>query len=308
MDLRNHILRIHLPGGLGNQLFTYFAAISLSNRIPLNIEIDLDSADMLRTNNLYSIKSFNVMFPIRKMPSQTRVAQLKRLTMIRLRRRSKIFNSLVAYQYGELFEHNTKNIEDLELQLKSKLRRRWPKNINLHGYFQDCGEILKIEENKRFLILQNRSIEFENLSFRARISEPIMIHCRLGDYASGINRQKIGVLSSQYFRNCLELLPERLAAKEIWLFSDDVKYARELYSSINSRINFIEINGDPAETLMLFTQSSALICANSTFSLVSGLINPSERLIFYPKPWTKSGIHIQDSCPSNWTAVGATWL
>jgi hypothetical protein len=299
---------LHLPGGLGNQLFVYFAAINLARKFQLNIEIDLSSINLERTSGLYSIESFFLKFPIANTGRNTQLTKFVNLNLIRLRHRSKLIDLMMTYYKGEIYEATSENFRDLELRLQSVLKRKLRRTINLHGYFQNCNEIMEIDEKSRCLNLKNPSYIFKTLQLEASRLQPIMMHCRLGDYASESNIQKIGVLSPAYFRKCLELLPESLADREIWLFSDDIQYARELYGSIDSRINFIDLNGDPAETLMLFTLSSVIICANSSFSLVSALINPSERLIYYPRPWTKSGMHTQETCPPQWKAVESIWM
>ena len=136
-----------------------------------------------------------------------------------------------------------------------------------------------------------------------------MLHIRRGDYTNPVN-SNFGLLSGNYYRRALEILPEDVKLKPIWVFSDDPDRAKETLKDL-PYYNFLWIksptSGSAIESLLLMSLGSVNIIANSTFSWWGAMLNTTGHLVFAPSKWFKSQEDPRDLIPDTWIRVESDW-
>jgi hypothetical protein len=148
----------------------------------------------------------------------------------------------------------------------------------------------------------------------AIIKEPIMVHIRLGNYLLSPFFENLGVLHVSYYHQALNYVLEKFPGKEIWVFTNSLQNAKKIYPEIapsNIPVKFIENQlffDDPAESLILLTFGCAIVCSNSTFSIVSALVNPNNRVVVVPKVLYRQQEIQKYQYLKNWHSIENLWL
>lgn len=303
------VLRIHLPGGLGNQVFSYLGALGVCLENNLSLDVCLECLDSKHTNNAYDIRSLNFDSLMAKKRSAHPGRKLYRLRN-GIARRIGVIAVMSDLILGVVVENRGKNQEAFDTQLNKAIRRKFVRVINCYAYFQNCTKIMNLPVEKRVISRHANSHKFISLAREIEDARPVMMHVRLGDYLEPSNLNTIGVLSSEYYKNAILSLSPELQKREVWVFSDDIKEAKRLHSQISKRVRFIEHDpsDDPAEAMFLMTLGDATICANSTFSLASCLVNPNKRDIVVPETWTKDNNLPPPGYLPSWIQVESKWI
>jgi len=116
-----------------------------------------------------------------------------------------------------------------------------------------------------------------------------------------------------YILNSLLLFKPNLdiEKQKIWIFSNDLDHAKQLflkYDTIeNYDIDFIDdASLSAAEVLKLFSKAKFLICSNSTFSLIAAKIGNVPNVVV-PSELSKNSKVIM-SLPPDWIRVKSLWL
>lgn len=192
-----------------------------------------------------------------------------------------------------------------------KLQNRQDKNaISLFvGYFQEIPHS-SVEEVR--VLLQNLQVlnprpEFMVAKNYLETHAVTIVHIRLTDY---FFEPGIGLLSPDYFELSLKkLLPSELG-DEIWVFSDDIKLAKELlHISQDVPIKYIsEDMFSVAETFELMRLGESYILSNSTFgwwaAFLSRRTNPT---VIMPKPWFRTLRYSESLHLDEWRSEDASW-
>ena len=170
-----------------------------------------------------------------------------------------------------------------------------PDNTNYtHGYFQTekyfkhCKENLKkqFEFNTTITQLGNTYLQlFKDYKL-------ISMHLRLGDYAS--SNGKHPVCPIEYYKSALELLPDDAI---IFIFSDEINKAKEIFNSINKKIIYPTTNNKFID-MYLMTKCNYHIIANSSFSWWGAWLANSEKVIA-PSKWFGD----MACMPQNWSDI-----
>jgi len=307
------VIRIHVPGGLGNQFFAYFAGLRFAMETNAKIAIALDSYDRSHTNGRYDITSFELLSIKTDNRGSSSIRKFLKRFVNGIRRRNKLFYKISDYVTGNVNQgeqsFQNSDINDFQNRINKVLSRKFYCNVNLYGYFHNYEFIQGLPVNMRQLKLVNPSTWFYDLDQEAKIKSPIMIHIRAGDAFFKSHFENVGVLHPEYFRTALNRVLTYFPDKEIWVFSNDIEKVKTIYSNIYSQLNFVDANmdSDPAETLLLLTRACALIASNSTFSLISSVINPDSRLVVVPSNFMRNG-EPQPNYLNNWIIIKSRWL
>lgn len=103
----------------------------------------------------------------------------------------------------------------------------------------------------------------------------ISLHLRRGDYLEKENQEMFGgICTDVYYESAISYLCEKVENPHFFVFSDDPKYAEEVYGkSVQNKYSdaiftVVNINHgkDSFYDMMLMSQCKHQICANSTFS------------------------------------------
>lgn len=299
---KNKELRVMLKGGLGNQLFGYFAVLYLSNVTGRKPVILCDEIDIARTNYHHSISSFNLDARVEK--SWSRISSFN-LRVVRKTKKSCPYVSNILRKVTGVVLEEKSNLPEIGLELQASASRRI---ITLDGYFQDLSYFSLLDNDLKELDIKECSDWFRVMEDKIREADPIVIHVRLGDYLG--NLAAIGVLSGEYYLHALQRIPN-FRQRQIWIFSDDISKTRKLLSYIDiPNCVFVcpPIDCDPAESLKIMSYSNDLIISNSTFSIWAAMIGRRKAIVVAPDVFYRGSSYTPNNIPENWELERSQWL
>lgn len=297
-----------LFGGLGNQLFQYFAALYLAQNLGTSLKIDSTFSQLKRTGHSDWINVLNLpatmsgqtpkysaryLLALVRRISRGALARVVRSGELQLSLFNEFRSSVVGY--------------DPNLELITK-------PVTITGYFQTWKyyQALKEKNLAPRISIEHPSPWFtkmgETLNAQGRV---LGIHVRRGDYLSN---PEIGVLSCCYYRDCLKTLSDQgVVWDAIWIFSDDIPIAKQELGPLFSdqdKVYFVNPPPDSHafESLALMSLSSALIIANSTFSWWAAILGNTQKVVVCPSKWFALVTDPLDLYPPHWHKVPSAWL
>jgi hypothetical protein len=301
-------INLVLFGGLGNQLFQYFAGQYLAQRSSSVIKVDSTVSQLSASGHSHWIDELTL--PEKISPS----AQMDSWSYL---------SHFVKRRVGEFL---ARLITDREWQLKYLRRYRSlvvgydPRlevitpPVRLEGYFQtyryyqalkDQGLVPEILMKKPSAWLLDTSDKFE---LQGKV---LGIHVRRGDY---VGNSDIGTLSVSYYEAAIQELKSRgVTWDAIWVFSDDVSRTQNEFrnfSADSKNFVFVEPPTDSHsfESLMLMSRSSSLIIANSTYSWWAATLGNPDKIIACPSKWFAQMEDPQDLRPESWIQIPSAWV
>jgi hypothetical protein len=132
-------------------------------------------------------------------------------------------------------------------------------------------------------------------------------HLRLGDFEA--NWEHFGILSVDYYRKEFTRLMD-LDIEEIWIFSNDIAKAKELFAEFSLiDLKFIDPpkEASDAESLVLLSNAKYIITGNSTFSWWAALISKPSAIVVAPEPFFRSEKPIDYFYPLGWSLATSIW-
>lgn len=135
------------------------------------------------------------------------------------------------------------------------------------------------------------------------ISNPLVVHIRLGDY---LQESNFGVASREYYKVAIERAFETGLYDSIWLFSDEPDRAFEMIpEEFESQVRSVgEAQDSSAATLEIMRLGKGFVIGNSTFSwwgaMLSRTPNPK---VFAPTPWFQGMPEPRDLIPPHWERI-----
>jgi hypothetical protein len=262
---------VKITSGLGNQLFQYFTALSISQKINSDLYLDLSAFknDKLRK---FELNQFNLSYKIYKP---------KLLDIFK-------FQILKDKQLG--FQHNVLSKNDIYLKgywqsykyfdyIKDEIYKSIPRKIDLHKKF-----------NKK------KSVNF------------VSIHVRRGDYITNprINR-RFKTCSVEYFNKSIKLLESKENNLQLVFFSEDFNYIKQTFSKYKDAIFLKPDINNPLNDLAIMYNCNHNIISNSTFSWWGAWLNktPNKKVIC-PDSWfflDKDNFFLKDLIPNDWLQI-----
>jgi len=301
MAKRAKRVTVYLFGGLGNQLFQYFAGLATAEAMEANLYLKpFGHTSAVGREGEMGIGAINL-------EGVTISSKIPRLMQERLLRRfvtlTNQFRLVKFVRHYGIFLSDISEIPEMKMD--------YPRHIRLIGYFQDYKFLDLLERQKKMtsLSLTNPSIWFVNLQEKARVSRPIILHIRRGDYLN--HAETIGVLDFAYFKNALAVIPQN-ENSEYWIFSDSPLIAKDFahfagLPELHTQIIQAPSNSPDAESMLLMTLGSALVISNSTFSWWGAYLNKNADFIIAPKKWFKNLDDPPNLAPGNWIYCESVW-
>ena len=282
---------VRLVGGIGNQLFGYYAAAAVAYE--RNWELILDASWTHRRLTGHDSSILNLDLPGKwhwsKDNSWSRFPYVhkSKIVLDRFTMRSPSLKKLrkVRDFSGEIGW----NPEVLLVEPRQKI---W-------GHFQSWKFVdLALSQGlPRRPHLKAHSSTLDRLIDLSQAVRPISVHVRRGDYQLKQNRN-FGVLSSAYYQEAIQKLRENGHSGPVWIFTDSPSEAK---SFLDGHL----VSGDltPTEELFLMSHCDAHVIANSTFSWWGAWMNPNNPHVIAPRPWFIQGPEIPDLLPENWWTI-----
>lgn len=291
---------VKIQGGLGNQMFQYAFAKSLSLKHKKEVFLDNSAFD---SNSFITKRDFKL--------------ELFNITL-----------SLVNQDIHFVNQNLDKN------QFFNKLRKRalkkWPflskniriekslefdsKNLNVYSYYEGYWQSEKYFKDFNIQIINDFTFknvkDLERGQFVKDISSKnaVSIHVRRGDYVNNpVVNNFHGSLSDEYYRKAIKLVKDKVENPVFYIFSDDINWVK-LNMFQNDDINLVFVfSSSEKEDLFLMSKCKHNIIANSSFSWWGAYLNENaNKIIVAPKTWYKNNEANKstlDLIPSKWLRV-----
>ena len=309
-------LVVSLGGGLGNQLFQFAAAKSMSASHELFLETELlkprkfkqnlseiesfefmDRLKLVRIPDRYNLKSQLAGYLLSRSVPGPRASSVRRFKLVLAHC---IFSLLLFLSTRRIYRVIVS--DDL-----GYIGKKIPKtNCWLLGYFQSyrylTEESLSSIQELSPTKISERYLELEALVLSKR---PTIVHLRLGDY---LNEKSFGLPSPTYYQASMEYLLSNGVKRQFWIFSDDLDLARERLKDLEiENIRYIETVGlSSAEVLKIMSLGANFVIANSTFSYWAAALSTSpEKIVVAPESWFSKKSEPRDLIPENWVRINS---
>jgi hypothetical protein len=184
---------------------------------------------------------------------------------------------------------------------------RWFRTIHLHGYFADFSYSANSDLFTDSVNLPGSSLWFNETAKKISLGPAVAIHVRRGDFLT--NPEHYGILSAEYYRRALAIIPLELRSAKFFVFSDSPSAAHETLSQISEfQFEYVSPPSDSnaLESLILISLAKVQILANSTFSFWAGFLSKNTSLVCYPNK-DKQGRDIAGGIPEDWVAIEEDW-
>jgi hypothetical protein len=284
--------RFRLQGGLGNQLFIYYAAAcyAIAKKQDL-ITFDVSGLSQASTERMLELDNFDL--PIKYEISNSQIPRFMRAVITRINRLVPTLIRIVGYL-------QPKEVGFSALLLKGKY-------FETSGYFQSWRYP---DEVKR--IFPNHTLKAVPVSewaksavLAARVANPILCHIRRGDFLK--LQDSFGVLNYNYYLDAIAELRSTGLHNPVWVMTDSpAEISPEFLEQAGA-----ELIREPAHTLTTDTFAvmqacNSFIISNSTFSWWAAY-SSNARHVIAPNPWFKSMAEPANLIPKNWIRVQSSW-
>lgn len=264
-----------LVGGLGNQLFIYATARATAERLGCPLLIDISGLGLTSRGGTKRQFELRWLVPERSILKE----QVHLFSFLRL---SRFRNTNPQRWQGRVFREAGFDFDPRIATVK--------RGTTMIGYFQSWRYFTSIEESLRSEIFHKppTSPWFDKTrESLKRVGPWVGVHVRRGDYLRARNKTHHGLLGRDYYRRALQQLdPER--SLPLVVFSDDPKLANDLISPIAPIDQLIVPPkwANPIESLLLMSQASRLVIANSSYSWWGAWLGGSKSdSVVAPDPW-----------------------
>jgi len=285
--------RFRLQGGLGNQLFIYYAAASyaINNREKV-ITFDVSGLEQADTTRTLELDRFDL--PIEYQFSVSRIPRLARAILTRINRLIPAVNRRLGY------------FQAVEVGFSPGLLKG--EYFEVSGYFQSWRYqkiVLKNFPSHSLRTNVNSSWAQSRIT-AAKVSKPILCHIRRGDLLK--LQDSVGVLGYEYYLNAIKRLRMMGLQGPVWVMSDSPSEIPVKFLE-NARAELIIEPADisPADTFAVMQACDSFIISNSTFSWWAAYSSNATNVIA-PKPWFKSLEDPIDLIPENWIQMKSEWF
>ncbi len=300
---------VNLKGGLGNQMFQYACGRALSLRMKERgedgtLKLDATGFDRItsgETVRTFDLRSFNVDAPLASADEILRIkypfgsiSKAWRLFKAKVLRKFYInFDPAVLDRRGDVyldgFWQTEDYFKDFEKAIRDDFTLAKPPGATARDWFK------AITENHN----------------------AVSLHVRRGDYVSDkATGEHHGTCDAKYYERALMDVAEKmddrarvrgvLAVPSLYVFSDDIEWARRNLSFPCPTAFVSSPDMTPAEEMALMSACQHHIIANSTFSWWGAWLgqNP-EKIVVAPKRWANehNDDWYKDLIPPSWTRL-----
>lgn len=249
-------MKIHLKGGLGNQMFQYAYGRKLElsgKKIAFDISFFYGNKSGKDTERVFGLNHFNL---------ETKAQFLKK-------NKENLFEIICHKIQNKIWANNSfyqseKYFKEIDLQIRKEFTLKNPLS-------QNAEKILEQIKNNQ---------------------NSISIHIRRGDYVNNPETNKYhGTCSLEYYEKAINLIKEKNSPQtpnqmpNFYIFTDDPKWAKENLK-IENAVFVSDFNLEDYEEMFLMSKCKHNIIANSTFSWWGAWLNEKpDKIVIAPKKW-----------------------
>ncbi len=297
------MITVKLMGGLGNQMFQYAVARSLSKAHNTTMRLDLTylldrrpREDCVYRN--YDLGIFNISenftFPymLTKLIGNLKNSRLTSFLTKFSMHNKKIFSEKHFYYHNEI----------TSLENNVYLSGHWqsPK------YFSDIVDIIRQEFTFRKPIAD---ISAELLK-KILKKNSVCVNVRRADFINLKNANKNhGVLDMEYYNKAIGIIAKKVETPHFFIFSDDVDWCtKNIKPDFTTTVVSHKHAGEKfKDYLQLMLSCKHFIIPNSTFGWWAAWLNTNkDKIVIAPKNWfkdKKKNAQTMDLMPSDWLRI-----
>jgi hypothetical protein len=265
------LICVQLFGGLGNQLFQYATAYSLSRREKALLILDASGIEI-------PLRAFEL-------------SKLRLPYFVVIDRNNNALSARITYRLVRRLVRGAQTFCEPSMSFCSDVLSLGAP-IKLAGCFQSPQYFEEFEQSIRALVY-DRNLHFiknNPLYRKIRGTPSVSIHVRRGDYANSALHTHISA---------------KVGTCQFYVFSDDVEWARRSGFFPGGTAYASDSSGGAISDLLLMATCDHNIIANSTFSWWSAWLNPNpNKIVIAPARWTIADEHASpDICPNDWVML-----
>ena len=272
---------VRLIGGLGNQLFQYACGRNLALTNDTELKLDLSGFEKDKKRR-YELDNFNIIESIATKEDLRNITWIKGLQILKDRTPFGVLTSSAQKRGLRYVAEKGPSYDSNIMKLRG--------DVYLNGYWQSEKYFQDIAPTiRREFSLREEPDEYNerNLSM-IKGCNAVSLHIRRGDYVLEPKTMKFhGVLGDDYYSKALDIIKERVANPQVFVFSDDIQWVKENLES-DLPLNFIDGNGPDRghDDLRLMWSCKHHIIANSSFSWWGAWMSGHEdTVVIAPKRW-----------------------
>lgn len=281
-------------GGLGNQMFQYAAARSLSLKRNIPFKIDFDDPYKFVQRKL-SLSAFNLTvehatwWELQQCKPKRKIE--KRLYMLVGKDPDcRLFKEKTDYKFDPVFFS-------------------CPDGAYISGFWQTEKYFLDIEDKIRsdFKFITTPPGNNQEWLNKINSCNAVSVHIRRGDLVSVAKTNKIfGTITPAYYENAISNMINSFSDCVFFFFSDDIEWVKENIKTSYPAF-YVDANDDAHnyEDLRLMSSCKHHIIANSSFSWWGAWLNPDKnKKVIGPAKWMSTkNIIDTDHIPSSWALI-----
>ena len=275
---------VKLMGGMGNQMFQYAFARSLSLKTNTEFKIDLSFLKRRDLGENFTYRDFdlNIFNISENIVKETQTDNLQSIN-------------------ENMFSYSQETVNTIEQKIGG--------NIYLDGYwqsykyFEDFGEHIKKDFTFKNLVGDNKDTNVKNMIIDIIESNSVMVNIRRSDY---LNNNFHGVMGFDYISEASKIIESKIDNPKYFVFSDDIEWCKENVKLDNMVIVDHKYKGDRFDLyLQLMKSCKHFIIPNSTFAWWAAWLSDNKnKIVISPKLWfTDININTNDLIPSNWIRI-----
>ncbi len=281
---------------MGNQLFQYAAGKALSLRKGTPLYLDISGFDHLpegTTKRVFELK------PLQICAAPASPSQVEKLA--NPQGLARIWNKWMPYYRKRIYQEPFYHFDPHFFRASSNtiLKGYWQSE----RYFGDFQDIIRRELTVRTPLTPAT----EALARKIASVNAVSVHIRRGDYANDAKTNSYhGLCSPEYYRRALRLIAEKTRDIELFVFSDEIPWAKENLLT-EFPVTFVDHNDSlhAYEDLHLMSCCRHHIIANSSFSWWGAWLNhkPGKIVIATAQWFAQSDSDTKDLLPQEWLTL-----
>jgi hypothetical protein len=267
------ILFLKLRGGIGNQLFIYFAGVFFADRLGMKLVVDPRGVD----HNI-SIQELNL-------PGKFNSNRLF----------WRLIKFVVSVSLSDSLEDKSNRGSLNQMKVKS--------HFFLTGFFQDSYYLDQMRSFGVLIEAKNIDLGIGEIDFK----NTALIHIRGGDYL--LHSEEIGSLDLEYYKKVRSIIVER-GVQRTYIITDDKPYASSLLKELDlSHVEFLDGGGlSDLDLLSSFSKFKYVFLANSTFSWWGAQLTRSDSEVYAPDIWFKTRKRdVEVLLMDHWKVIETGW-
>ncbi|GAB3489937.1 alpha-1,2-fucosyltransferase [Spirosoma knui] len=282
-----------ITSGLGNQLFQYALARSLSLRNQASLYFDLSYYNQTYasdTARLFRLQHFNINYRVLNASPYRFVAKATKLLP------------------GRTLKPLIELVQERQFQFNPSVLRANARLLTLDGfwqsesYFETYADLIRAELS----FTHQHGLAFTTYQRAIETSTtPVSVHIRRGDYVAHPEFSKtFGFVGLDYYQAAIELLKKQFPNLHLFVFSDDQAWV-QANLGLDVPHTFVSNIGENADLddLQLMSLCQHHVIANSSYSWWGAWLNPLKtKRVIAPKQWfrNKPDCNTDDLIPPSW--------